>query len=187
MYEQLIRDYVPKDEFEAKDQEAILDYIKDFSGDVASRQAALAHLTASGFIMNEALDKVLMVHHNIYQTWAWTGGHADGGHDLFQVALREAKEETGIEKIRPLSTEVMSLDILPVFRHHKNGVPVNAHLHLNVSFLLIANESEPLKVKEDENSGVAWIPVEDVPKYSGEPLVVPIYQKLIKKARELTR
>ena len=62
-------------------------------------------MTASGFIVNEARNKTLMVHHNIYNSWSWTGGHADGDSDLLAVALREAREETGIVNVTPLSRE----------------------------------------------------------------------------------
>ena len=34
-----------------------------------------------------------MVYHNIYNSWSWLGGHADGETDLLAVALREVKEE----------------------------------------------------------------------------------------------
>ena len=49
-------------------------------------------MTSSGLIFNKNLDKILMVHHNIYNTWSWTGGHADGEDDLLKVAIKEAKE-----------------------------------------------------------------------------------------------
>lgn len=187
MYEQMIRDYAPGDEFEARDKELMLAYFKEASFDPTTREAALAHLTSSGFILNAAMDKVLMVHHNIYKTWAWTGGHADGEHDLLAVALKEAREETGVENIRPLTEEIMSLDILPVWRHLKRGKPVSTHLHLNVSYILLADESEPFKVKADENSDVGWLPVDGLSLYCQEPHIVPIYEKLIKKAREFDR
>lgn len=55
-----------------------------------------------------------MAHHNIYRAWAWTGGHMDGGGDLFSVALREVWEKTGAEHIHPLSSAIASLNILSV-------------------------------------------------------------------------
>jgi len=186
MYKHQIQNYKPGTPMEAKDKELMLAYLDYCPHDPTTREAALAHLTSSGFILNEALDKVLMVHHNLYGTWAWTGGHADGEHDLLAVALKEAKEETGVSNIRPLSTEMMSLDILPVWRHEKRGEPISTHLHLNVSFILLASESDALQIKEDENSGVAWISVSELDQYCREPHIVPIYKKLLKKATTLT-
>ena len=123
--------------------------------------------------------RVLMAHHNIYKVWAWTGGHADGEGDLLSVALREAREETGVEHIRPLSPAIASLDILPVWGHVKRGKWVPSHQHLNVSYLLVADERDALQIREGENSRVGWLPAER--QMDG------VYAKLLARARELLR
>lgn len=135
--------------------------------------------------MNTTMDKVLMVHHNIYNTWAWTGGHADGDSDLLYVALKEAKEETGVDNIKPLSEEIVSIDILPVYGHIKKGKYISAHLHLSIAYVLIADENEELTMKEDENSGVRWIPVDKISDFSNEPYLIEIYNKIIQKAKNM--
>ena len=53
-----------------------------------------------------------MIHHNIYNSWGWTGGHADGDSDLIKVSIKEAKEETGIKEARPNNNDICSIDIL---------------------------------------------------------------------------
>ncbi|MTM60465.1 NUDIX hydrolase, partial [Turicibacter sanguinis] len=121
MYKNQIKRYQPINEQEVQDQKVMLDYIEAFSHNLLTRENEFAHLTSSGFILNETLDKVLMIYHNLYQSWAWTGGHADGEADLLKVAIKEAKEETGVVNIRPLSEEIMALDILPVWGHMKKG------------------------------------------------------------------
>jgi len=183
MYINEIETYQPQNELEAKDKAIMLKYIKNFKNDVLSRENEIAHLTSSGFIMNEKLDKTLMVYHNIYKSWSWTGGHADGEEDLLKVALKEAQEETGISDVKPLTKSMMSVDILPVWHHIKNGKIVNSHLHLNVAYLLITSESETLTIKEDENSAVGWIEVSQLENYCTEPSLIPIYHKLINAAR----
>ncbi len=60
-----------------------------------------------------------MIHHNIYKTWAWTGGHADGDPDLIHVAIKEAIEETGVKHFHVVSEEILSLDVLTVDGHIK--------------------------------------------------------------------
>ena len=74
-----------------------------------------------------------MAYHNIYHSWAWTGGHADGEKDLLSVAIREAKEETGIKTVKPVMEGIFSLEVLTVDGHEKNGSYVPSHLHLNVT------------------------------------------------------
>jgi len=183
MYEKAIADYQPMDELEVQDKKIILDYIKQFSHNVLTRENKVAHLTSSGFILNEKKNKVLMVYHNLYQSWAWTGGHADGEANLLAVAIKEAREETGIRTVKPLSQSIQSLDILPVWRHKKKDLFVSSHLHLNVSYLLMADEDEELKVKNDENSAVQWIEISQLEAYCTETPLIPIYKKLIKAAQ----
>ncbi|MBX4262075.1 NUDIX hydrolase [Clostridium estertheticum] len=176
----LIRKYNPYNDQEKKDKELILHCIYIFD-DILTRKNKIAHITSSAFIVNKAKDKVLMVHHNIYNSWSWVGGHADGEKDLLAVAIKEAKEETGIKNVRPISCEIFSLDILTVLGHIKRGEYVSPHLHLSVTYLVEADEEEFLIVKADENSDVKWIPIDKVNIYSKEPHMKKVYTKLISK------
>lgn len=179
-----IKNYKPYNEQEEKDKKLIEYYIDNFK-DILTRENELAHLTSSAFILNKDKSKVLMIYHNIYDSWAWTGGHADGEEDLLVVALKEAKEETGIKKVTPITSDIFSLEILPVAGHYKRGKYVSAHLHLSVTYLLEADENEELIIKPDENSGVKWIPIDEVAKVSNEPHMRVIYEKIISKIRDV--
>lgn len=139
-------------------------------------------MTSSGLILNKSLDKVLMIHHNIYNTWTWTGGNADGNNYMLEVALKEAKEETGISKVWPLTKEIISIDIIPVYGHVKRGKYVSSHLHLNISYILIADENEELILNEYETSAVGWVKTNNLDKYSNEPYLIEIYNKIISRA-----
>ena len=185
MLKEQIKSYVPINEQEVQDQKVMLDYIMLFQSNILTRENEFAHFTSSGFILNEAKDKVLMIYHNLYNSWAWTGGHADGEVNLLEVAMKEAKEETGVIHLRPLTNGIMSLDILPVWGHMKKGSYVSSHQHLNVSYLLVADETDVLRIKEDENSNVGWIPVEEIEQYCQEPQMIPIYKKLLQRVKEL--
>ncbi|WP_055669504.1 NUDIX hydrolase [Desnuesiella massiliensis] len=177
-----IKNYNPFNEQEAKDRELILKSANQFDN-ILTRDNELLHMTSSGFIVNKSRDKILMVHHNIYNSWAWTGGHADGEEDLLQVAIKEAEEETGVKEIRPIISDIFALDIMPVQAHMKRGKFVSAHLHLNAAYLLEGDENEVLVVKTDENSGVKWIPINEVNLYSNEPHMHKIYNKIIDKMK----
>lgn len=169
---------------EKSDKTVMLEAIATFPQNILSRNNTIAHMTSSGFIVNYDLTKTLMIHHNIYHSWGWTGGHADGNPDLAHVAIKEATEETGVDATLA-SKEIVSLDILPVFSHMKNGMFVNTHLHFNVSYLLFADETQILKSKPDENSGAQWLPLNKISDYVTESHMIPIYQKLIEKAEKL--
>lgn len=171
---------------EMKVKEVILNFIRK-NEDVLDRDNQVAHLTGSSMIFNEESNKVLMVYHNIYKSWAWTGGHADGEEDLLKLAVREAKEETGLENIDIVSDKIISLDILPVVDHYKNDCYITPHLHLSVTYLFKASEDEDLRVKEDENSGVKWIPISKLKEYVTETHMMPIYTKIIERALVLLK
>ena len=132
MLRDAIAAYVPQCEQEEQDRRVMLEYIDRFPDTILKRENEFAHITSSGFIVNSDASKVLFVHHDIYQVWAWTGGHADGEGDLFSVALREAREETGVVHVEALSTAIASLEILPVWGHWKRGRWVSSHQHLNL-------------------------------------------------------
>ena len=176
-----IKKYRPCNAQEQRDQALILDFLEK-NGDAFLRSNLLAHMTASSWIVNPERTKTLMVYHNLYDSWSWTGGHADGETDLLSVALREAREETGIEHVRPVSPEIFSLEVLTVDGHEKRGEYVPSHLHMNVTYLLEAEESDTLHICREENSGVAWFTLEEALKASSEPWFVErIYKKLNNK------
>lgn len=184
MKENLIRqieNYPPFNEQEEKDKTLILGWIRN-NENAFSRENTVAHITASAWVVNKDRSKVLMVYHNIYNSWSWLGGHADGETDLLSVAIREVKEEAGISNVRPVSEEIFSLESLTVDGHVKKGNYVSSHLHLNITYLLEADSEEQVSVKADENSGVMWFSLEDALEKSTEPWFVEyIYSKLIKK------
>ena len=178
-----IFNYIPCCEQEERDKAVMLKFLDD-NADAFSRENLIAHMTASAWVVNPAQDKVLMVYHKLYDSWSWTGGHADGETDLAAVALREVKEETGVKSARLLSRDIISLEILTVDGHEKRGKYVPSHLHMNVTYLIEADENDALKICEEENSGVQWFSPEDALKSSSEPWFVErIYKKLIAKTK----
>ena len=182
LIEQIER-YQPYNEQEEKDKQTILKYINTFD-DVLTRKNEFGHFTASSWVLNKEKTKVLMIYHNIYKSWAWTGGHVDGDTDLLYTAIRELKEETGVKNVKVLDDEIFSLEIVCVNGHMKRGEYVSSHVHLNLTFLLEVDENETLKMKEDENSGVKWINIEDVEKVSNEKWIKEnIYRKLNEKLK----
>lgn len=176
-----IQKYYPYNEQEEMDKPLILAWIRK-NANAFSRENRVAHMTASAWVVNQERTKVLMVYHNIYNSWSWLGGHADGETDLLAVAIREVKEEAGISRVRPVSEEIFSMEALTVDGHWKNGKYVSSHLHFNITYLLEADSAEKVSIKEDENRGVAWFAPQEALEKSTEPWFVKnIYTKLLEK------
>ena len=174
--------YRPWNEQEERDREELLRRPK--SGEALYGREPAAHLTASAWVVSPDRKQVLMAYHNLYDSWAWLGGHADGERDLLAVALREVREESGVSAV-PVCDQLFSVEILPVSGHEKRGEYVSSHLHMNVTFLLEANPSAPIRSKPDENSRVAWFTLDGAVAASSEPWMRDrIYRKLNEKLRK---
>ena len=175
--------FVPFNEQEARDRELLLGCLRR-EPEVLTRKNPLAHFTASAWVVNPAHTRVLMAYHNIYRSWSWLGGHADGESDLLAVTLREVREESGIRSARPVSRDIFSVEALTVDGHEKRGAYVSSHLHLNATYLLEADEEEALSIKPDENSGVRWFTLEESETVPSEPwFCARVYRKLNEKLR----
>lgn len=177
-----LEDYIPINDQEASDKQTILQLWQLCRESLFTRANTFAHFTSSGFLLNPTADQTLMIHHNLYQSWGWTGGHADGETDLLKVACREAREETGIKLATPQSTSIASIDILPVLPHVKKGSYVGTHLHLNAAYILTVDETQPLRHNPDENSGTAWIDCTEIFIRCKEPHMHKVYEKLLQRA-----
>ncbi|MCQ8213589.1 NUDIX hydrolase [Cetobacterium somerae] len=181
-----LNEYHPENNQEKSDKKLLLNLLSK-EKNIFTRENIFFHFTASSWIVNQNRDKVLMIYHNIYDSWSWTGGHADGNENLLEVAINEAKEETGLKEIKVLLKSIFSIEILNVNGHMKKGQYILEHLHLNVTYLLEANDKDELNMKLDENSGVKWVKIDDIDKICKEDHMNIIYKKLNKKLQKYLR
>ena len=174
-----IKTYIPTNEQEQRDKEQMLAFMQA-NNNCLTRENTVAHFTTSIWTVNKERTKTLMVYHNIYNSWSWIGGHADGMENLAEVALRELQEETGVKNARLVSDEIFSIETLTVDGHIKKGIYVPSHLHFNITYLAEADEAETLVVNEDENQAVKWFAFDEALEASTEPWMVEhVYKKLI--------
>ena len=179
-----IKNFKPYNEQEEVEKRIMSNYLNDFD-DTLTRQNEYGHFTSSAFVLNKERTKILMIYHKIYNSWAWVGGHSDGDSDLLYVAIKEAKEETGIKNVVPIFNNIYSIEIINVNGHEKKGKYVGSHVHLNVTYLLEADENEEIHIKEDENSGVKWVPINEILNTTSEQWVRDrVYAKIIDKMKK---
>ena len=178
--------YVPQTPQEAADKVALQNDVQKYGTAVLERSSPSgSHICCSGMILDPTMTQVLLVYHNIYQSFSWTGGHADGESDFLAVAIREAQEETGLQQVQPLCSAILSIDRLPVKAHIRRGEPVAAHFHDCISFGLLADPKQPLRIQPAENSAVCWKPIAELPELCQEPHMLPVYEKLIARMKQV--
>lgn len=181
---QFVQNYIPYNEQEEKDKALILQQLS--ADNILTRKNHLAHLTVSAWIISPDYQKVLMAYHNIYQSYAWLGGHLDGNADIVSVIKKEIQEESGLSEFQLIENQLFSLEVLTVDGHVKNGEYVSSHLHLNLTFLCIANPDLPIHIRPSENSQITWLEVDKINQSVSEVWFMKhIYQKLIDKVKLL--
>jgi 8-oxo-dGTP pyrophosphatase MutT (NUDIX family) len=122
------------------------------------------HLTASALVMSHDHRRTVLTLHPIVGRWLQTGGHCES-HDatLADAALREAREETGIQDL--------SLDPVPVMlsRHEVPCGPLRPSHHLDVQFVAVA-PAGALPVRSEESLDLDWFPLDDPPEPTDQSL-----------------
>ena len=150
-----LEEHVPLDTEEARDLERIRDFVRRHA-DPFDRRIAEGHLTGSALVVSAGGDRVLLVHHRKLDRWLQPGGHADPGETSGEtVALREAREETGIEglALHPEAPRPLDLDVHPI--PARPGEP--AHDHLDLRYLVVAPEGASAVRSAEETSDLRWL------------------------------
>ena len=178
-----IEKYQPFDETEERIKEYQLNWINTFD-DVLTRENKLGHFASSEFVVNRHRTKMLVVYHNIYDAWIFPGGHADGEENMLSVAIREVEEETGL-KTKILDESIYAISASPIVGHMKKGKYVPAHTHLDVVYLLEADDKDPLAFRKDESNGVKWISFEEAVGDNIVDFIRPVHKRLIEKLKEV--
>ncbi len=176
------------DDKQRSEVQSCIDFLKKYPKcDFYGRDNIVGHATASAWVTNKNRDKVLMVYHNIYDSFCWAGGHADGDTDLLYVAKKEVQEETGLKEsdLKVLNNgNPIDIAMLCVQPHEKRGKWVAPHLHLNVTYAFESDEKIAIRKLESENSDVKWLKISDLKKIVKEEHMKHIYDRIIKMLKD---
>ncbi|HXB53869.1 MAG TPA: NUDIX hydrolase [Vicinamibacteria bacterium] len=146
--------HAPGDAEEAADLRRILDFVGRHPHPF-ERGIREGHLTGSAIVVSASWDQVLLLHHRKLDRWLQPGGHADPGETRGEdVALREAREETGIEGLvlHPTAPRPLDVDVHDI--PARRGEP--AHEHLDLRYLVIAPRGAALVPAQAETSQLRW-------------------------------
>ena len=147
----LLNNYHPIFEDEIVFKQRTIEFVNQHS-DCFERSLEIGHITASAWLLNKNGTHALLLHHAKLNNWFQLGGHCDGNPDVLAVAIKEAQEESGIENIVPVSTEIFDIDI--------HTIPANtrekAHDHYDIRFLLQVTSDETV-IQNRESKELRWI------------------------------
>lgn len=172
---ELLQNYLPRYPEEREVVEKMLKFL-DSHIDCFERSLTIGHFTGSAWVMDSSHQKVLLTHHRKLDKWLQLGGHADGDSNLLNVALREATEESGIERISAISQQIFDVDI--------HLIPARGeepeHYHYDVRFLLTVPEQAKYEVS-DESHDLAWVPLDKIQRLTSEPSMLRMVRKSLEK------
>ena len=169
----MLHAYQPYDRDERDMYETLIRFVET-ENDCFDRSLLQGHITGSAWIVDYSHSKVLLTHHRKLDRWLQLGGHADGDADILRVALREAREESGIDDIRPLSEDIFDVDVHPI--PTRDAEP--RHLHYDVRFLLEADASSPLVVSS-ESKDLAWVSLSELTQLTTEQSIIRMMEKTL--------
>lgn len=169
----MLHAYRPYDRNERDMYETLIRFVKT-ENDCFDRSLQHGHVTGSAWLVDYNRTKVLLTHHRKLDRWLQLGGHADGDADILRVALREAREESGISDIRPLSEDIFDVDVHPI--PARDAEP--RHLHYDVRFLFEADASSPLVVSS-ESKDLAWVSLSELTQLTTEQSIIRMMGKTL--------
>ncbi len=168
---ELLRAHRPFNDKEDRDREEMISFIES-ENEPFSRSTSRGHITASAWLLNQNKDQALLMHHRKLGLWLQLGGHCDGDEDILGVALKEAREESGLIHLKPLATTIFDIDI--------HRIPANAkepeHKHYDIRFLLGLESDDPL-VSNEESLALRWVGLEEDALPPVDESVLRLHQK----------
>jgi 8-oxo-dGTP pyrophosphatase MutT (NUDIX family) len=172
--------HVPADAKESHDLAEMLAFLERHANPF-DREIADGHFTGSAVVVSAAGDRVLLLHHRKLERWLQPGGHAEPGErEGTAVALREAREETGIEglSLHPSAPRPLDVDVHPI--PARGAEP--AHRHLDLRYLVVAPRDGTARRAVAEARALRWFTWEELSAVDLDPGL----RRALRAARAIT-
>jgi 8-oxo-dGTP pyrophosphatase MutT (NUDIX family) len=150
--------FEPRSPEEANDVERIRQLMAQ--GDPWPRSLPL-HVTGSAVVVHPPTRRVLLRWHQRMQAWLQVGGHGDPGEsDPYEVAVREAEEETGLPDLQPwpdpAQPKLVQVAIVPVPARKREP----AHEHADFRYGL-ATAQPDAATPESPSALLRWLDLDE--------------------------
>jgi ADP-ribose pyrophosphatase YjhB (NUDIX family) len=167
-----LRAHHPFDARESVMLERIMDFVRD-NETCFDRNLEAGHLTGSAWIIDRDRSHALLTHHARLGIWAQLGGHVEDDSDMLNAAWREAREESGLDCVRPVSTYIFDVDV-----HEIPATPkAPSHFHYDIRFLFEADRDAKLTVSAESKS-LRWVAFDEITGITREESVLRMVRKI---------
>lgn len=193
MIRELIEKYLkfyPEDVERLEEARNLAKQVKISDSEIFNRKNFTGHFTASTFIINPKLKKILLLEHKSLGILLQPGGHIEAVDDTpIAAALRELKEETGKSASDFTYIALDPKEPLVPFNIDSHYIPENpkkqedAHLHHDFGYLFVADDIEEVEIDPNESNGFHWINIEDFYKQPHFKTIVPKVKKFLAENR----
>ncbi len=170
----LLQRYHTQDGDEAKMVAQTRAFIEEHE-DCFERSCVPGHITGSAWVLDRSRRYVLLTHHRKLDRWFQLGGHSDGDPNTLEVARREAEEESGLTRVRPMGERIFDVDVHPIPARGEEP----EHLHYDIRFLFEGDKEVPL-VTSDESHEVAWVRLDKVADLNDDRSMARMVEKCMR-------
>lgn len=158
----------------------------------------IKQFTTSVVVINELSEnaEVLLIHHKKFNKWMIPGGHIEEKENPIEAAIREVKEETGvdIDLISFIHKKLAVADgmwMLPPEYLYQQVIPPRAseaqHFHVDFTYVAIARKYSELTVNLSETNALKWVAVsevDDLNMFDGTRIIIKDIQHKILHKKE---
>jgi len=169
----LLRRHSAKDDCEKQHLEQTIAFVEKYEN-CHERNLSVGHITASAWITDPQRSHALMTHHKKLDRWLQLGGHTEDDADILSAALREAREESGLLEIIPVSRAIFDVDVHTIPAHKDEP----EHFHFDIRFLLEARHSDTLIISS-ESKDLRWFTPNELEALNEGPSIDRMTHKML--------
>jgi 8-oxo-dGTP pyrophosphatase MutT (NUDIX family) len=153
----LLRGFAPATDDERRHVAALDVLLRSATSPFSRAHFAPGHVTASAFVVDPDGSRLLLHHHRRLDRWLQMGGHVDAEESVIDAALREAREESGLEAIELATRAPFDVDVHTI----PAGKGEPPHLHFDVRFIVRAPDPAAIRIAPDESNALRWFALDE--------------------------